>query len=136
MPGPVVRPAHARRRAPTWPPLGGGSTARFARELTVAAGPFSDRVEISRLRFAAERARPVVTGRTVNVTDVSDVIVFEVRADFYDRRGRHVGSGAQVLQNAEAFDREAEAIRLAIRPAGSAHGAVAAIVSIPQLVNE
>lgn len=72
----------------------------------------------------------------VNVVDVSDVIVLEVKADFYDREGRHVGSGTQVFQNAEAFDHEHEAVRFDIRPGRTAEGAVAAVLSVPQLVNE
>lgn len=133
----LVRPGHvpaastdvatARPRLDRAPEVG---------SVTVEPGPFSDRVEISRLKFVDARARPRVSGRMVNLVDVSEVIVLEVKADFYDRHGRHVGSGAKLFKDAEAFDHEAEAIRFAIRPTRPAGGAVAAVLSVPQLVNE
>jgi hypothetical protein len=133
----VVRPGHvpaasvevttARPRLD--PPPRAGS-------VSVQAGPFSDRVRISRLAFTDAGARPRVRGRMVNRVDVSEVIVLEVKADFYDRDGRHVGSGSQVFENAEAFDHADEAIRFDIRPLRPAQGATSAVLSVPQLVNE
>ena len=133
----VVRPGHvpaasvevATARPRLNPPPRAGSVA-------VEAGPFSDRVRISGLEFTDAGARPRVRGSMVNRVDVSEVIVLEVKADFYDLDGRHVGSGSQVFKDAEAFDHADEAIRFDIRPRRPARGATSAVLSVPQLVNE
>lgn len=99
----------------------------------VPPGPFTDRVDIRNLRFHAG-PRPRVTGSMLNLVDVSDAIVLELRADFYDARGRRVGQGDVVFNDAEPFNKEK--LRFAIGSRDAAPSAVAAVLTIPQLVNE
>ncbi len=103
-------------------------------DVRVEEGPFTDRVELRGLSFAAA-TRPVVRGRIRNSIDVSDLIVLEIQADFYDRRGRFLSSGRQVFEEAVAPP-DGPFLRFTIRPERPEPGATAAVVSIPQLVNE
>lgn len=97
-------------------------------------GPFTDRVRISGLRLREGRRR-AVAGRLVDVVDVSELIVLELRADFYDRRGRLVGSGVQVFDTEAAEPFEDTALPSAVRADEPAPRAVAAELAVPQLVN-
>ncbi|MBI2684386.1 MAG: hypothetical protein HYX33_03180 [Actinobacteria bacterium] len=104
------------------------------RGVRIEPGAFTDRLQLEGLRI--ERGpRPVVRGRLRGMVDVSEFLVLEVRAAFYDRRGSLVGSGRQVWSSVLAGPADAP-VRLAIRPTREAPTAVAAVVSVPQLVNE
>lgn len=102
-------------------------------EVQVPAGPFSDRVELRDLVLRLGRM-PRVTGSIRNRVDVSDVIVLELRVDFYDSEGRRVGAGSVVYDGARPFDRRA--LRFSVAAYRPAPSAVAAVLTIPQLVNE
>jgi hypothetical protein len=100
----------------------------------IEPGPFTDRVVIRSLRVEPG-ARPLVRGRIRNSVDVSELIVLELRADFYDRTGRLVGSGVRVFEDLHAGAGEPFAA-FTISPDGRAPTAVSAILTIPQLANE
>ncbi len=100
-------------------------------ELTPSA--FTDRVRATDLRLEAG-ARPRVTGRLTSVTDVSEVLLLVVEATFYDRDGKVAGTDTVTFTEAEAF--HDEPLRFAIRAPRAAAGAIAARVTVPELVNE
>lgn len=90
-------------------------------------------MEIRRLRF--ERGpRPRVDGELFNVTDVSDVLALELRADFYDGEGRLLGSGTRAWKDAEPFHEES--LRFSVKGGEDSADARWALLSVPQLVNE
>jgi hypothetical protein len=129
-------PERRRSAEPAQPPAGSlpeGLRRLPAGTVRVEPGPFTDRVRVEDLRI--ERgARPVVSGRLVNLVDVSDVLALELAVRFYDRRGRPVASGRRVFDHAESFHDRPLTFRIeATRPAATA---VAALLTIPQLVNE
>lgn len=98
-------------------------------------GPFSDRVRVTGMRLGGG-ARPRLTGRLVNVADVSELIVLELRADFYDRRGRRVATGTRVYGEYGEAAAHDNPLAFAVPAARRAPSAVAAVLTIPQLVNE
>jgi hypothetical protein len=100
----------------------------------VEDGPFTDRVTLAGVRLAPGR-RASVTGRLNNAVDVSELIVLELQADFYDEAGRLVGTGRQVFEDAHARPGEPP-LDFSIRAPASAPPAASAVLSIPQLVNE
>jgi len=129
-------PAPATTAAAEAPPLRRPPATIDARpgETRVEDGPFTDRVRITGLAIAPG-PRPVVRGRIVGSVDVSELIVLELRADFYDAAGRFVGSGRRVFHDAHADAREGP-LAFRIRASAPLPGAVSALLSIPQLVNE
>ena len=79
-----------------------------------------------------------MTARLTITSDVSDLLDLEVRADFYDAAGRLLASGRQTdaTSRHRARSTPARGVRgLPLRIAAPA-GAVAALVSVPVLVNE
>ena len=99
----------------------------------VQEGPFTDRVRVFGLHLRGGK-RPLVSGRMLNVRDVSDLLSLTIRADFYDRRGRRVAAGRRHFGEGEPFhDRP---LRFRIRAKRPAPGASSAVLTIPDLVNE
>lgn len=101
--------------------------------VAVEPGPFTDRVSFSGLTLR-RGTRPSVTGRIRNRVDVSELLLLELRVNFYDRRGRVIGSGKRVFLDQEEFG--THPLRFAVRARRPAAAAVAAQLSVPQLVNE
>ena len=102
--------------------------------MRVEDGPFTDRVRITGLVLVPGDP-PVVRGRIVNTVDVSELIVLELQADFYDAAGRFLGSGRQVFRDAHADPAEGP-LAFRVRASAPQPAAVSAVVSVPQLVNE
>ena len=102
-------------------------------EVEVRDGPFTDRVRLSGLRFR-DGERPAVQGHMLNVTDVSELLSMQVRADFYDGEGRLVASGTRTWDHGHEF--HDEPLDFTVRASEAAGDAVAAVLSIPDLVNE
>jgi hypothetical protein len=100
----------------------------------VEEGPFTDRVEIEALAISDD-ARPVVRGRIRNSVDVSELIVLELQADFYDARGTFVGTGRQVFLDSHAGAGD-EPLFFAIRSPVPVSRGASGILTIPQLANE
>lgn len=100
----------------------------------VEDGPFTDRVEIDALAIS-EDARPVVRGRIRNSVDVSELIVLELQADFYDARGTFVGTGRQVFLDSHAGAGD-KPLSFAIRSPVPVSRGASGILTIPQLANE
>ncbi|WP_217921961.1 hypothetical protein [Miltoncostaea oceani] len=100
----------------------------------VEEGPFTDRVEIEALTISDD-ARPVVRGRIRNSVDVSELIVLELQADFYDARGTFIGTGLQVFLDSHAGAGD-DPLSFAIRSPVPVSRGASAILTIPQLANE
>lgn len=100
---------------------------------TLVPGPFSDRFTLDGLTLADG----AVTARLTVTSDVSDLLDLEVRADFYDAAGHLLASGRQsdATADTERFHTSEGVRGLPLRIAAPA-GAVAALVSVPVLVNE
>jgi hypothetical protein len=102
-------------------------------EVVVQAGPFTDRLHLSSLRFHPG-PQPAVTGTVASSTEVSDVLFLRIRADFMDVADRTVGSVEQVV---DAGDEVEAGHPIEIHLAGTAAPeAVGAVVSVPQFVTE
>lgn len=89
----------------------------------------------------------VVTGTVSNTVDVSELIVLELQADFYDDQGRYLGSGTATYADEEYADNGAtplahgtgvhdESFTVAVPSTTPLTGATSAILTVPQLVNE
>ncbi len=112
---------------------------------TLLPGPLTGRVAVGALALEAGE-RPAVTGTVQVTTDVSTLIVMELRAGFYDAGGRLVSSERVVLRQPD-FTRAFEAglttsqyggalpFRIEAPPEGSA-GVSSAVLSVPVVVNE
>ena len=116
------------------PPSARVSPALTRGVVRVVDGPFTDRVRLTGLRLRTGK-RPAVLGRFQGRADVSDLLVLEIRADFYDATGRFVSSGRMVRKGLRAGPQDPTAAVL-IAAVGSGPRIVSALVSIPQLVNE
>ncbi|GAA0626271.1 hypothetical protein [Streptomyces crystallinus] len=117
-------------------------------EVRVEQGPFTDRVRITKLALATRK--PSVTGHFAITSDVSDVLALELRAAFYDERGRLVGTGSfQYAEEGEAGEAahgtaghakpraEGAGVDFTAVPKGALTGTPAsAVLSVPVLVNE
>lgn len=109
--------------------------------VTVEPGPFTDRVAFSELAVRAGD-RPSVTGVLTSTVDVSGVIVLTLRADFYDAGGRLLGSGTATYADEEFADTGAqpigpgEPVPVEVVGDGPLTGAVSAVLTVVQLVNE
>lgn len=112
----------------------------------IEPGPFTDRLDITDLALQAGD-RPVVTGTFSNTVDVSELIVLELRADFYDTQGRYLGSGTAAYADEEFADNGAtplthgtgvhdESFTVAVPSTTPLTGATSAVLTVPQLVNE
>ncbi|MGW5231877.1 hypothetical protein ACWEQU_06180 [Streptomyces nodosus] len=130
------------RSAPT--PAASLSPAATPGEVRLSDGPFTDRVHITEL--ALNKGPAAVTGHLVVTSDVSDLIALELRAAYYDTRGRLLGTGSfEYAEEGEAAHTHGEhtgpqaengGIDFTI-PAKAVRGTpTAAVVSIPVLVNE
>ena len=121
----VAQPAPAR--LPAVPAAG---------TVSVQPGPFDDRFSLAGTRLAGAA---VTTSVTVE-SDVSEIIVLETQADFYDAAGALLGS-ARATHEDDHGDGEAhtaaEAVPLRM-PADPAYAARvhSAVLSVPALVNE
>ena len=132
---PSVSPAPGRLPAVQLDPVPAPGT------VLVEEGAFTDRLA---LRGLALQGGTRVVGRIANTSDVSELIVLEVQADFYDAAGRLLGSGTSAYADEEFTDTGATAVEVgpddtfavevSSRPALA--GAVSAVVTVPQLVNE
>lgn len=101
-----------RSAGPRRPPRRIATKLAAAGRVQIEDGPFTDRVRASRLQVRPGR-RPVLTGRLLNRTDVSEVLALQLQADFYDRRSRYLGSGKTIYEEAEEFF--AEPLRFQVR---------------------
>ncbi|MFD9794562.1 hypothetical protein ACFWXK_26855 [Streptomyces sp. NPDC059070] len=135
--------------APKGAPAPAASLAKIPAkgEVTLEQGPFTDRVRVSALKLTG---KPAVTGHFAITSDVSDVLALELRAAFYDERGRLVGTGS--FQYAEEGEAGEAAHGTAGHAAPRAEGAgidftavpkspltgtpASAVLSVPVLVNE
>lgn len=111
----------------------GATTHASAPPVRLAAGPFTDRVAVTGLELLAGE-RPQIRGRIRNLVDVSDLLVLEIRADFYDAGGRKVATGSWLTTKEEPY--HDHALRFIVQSARTAPSAVTGVVSIPQLVTE
>lgn len=105
-------------------------------QVIVENGPFTDRVEISELTLS--RGSAAVTGRLRVTTDVSDLLLVELRCTFYDERGAVLGTGSfQYSESHEAHEEhgadEQVEFRVQLEPQVQVSSAV---LSVPVLVNE
>ena len=130
-PGPVRAPAQRLDAAPA------PGTVR------VEPGPFTDRLAFTGLTVRDGQ----VTGRAGNAVDVSELIVLELHSDFYDAGGRLLGSGAAAYADEEFADNGATALEhgtglqdetfdIVVPSRPRLAGAVSAVLTVPQLVNE
>ncbi|MFF4760532.1 hypothetical protein [Streptomyces sp. NPDC001292] len=112
-------------------------------EVRIEDGPFTDRVRLTDLTLTN---KPAVTGHVTITSDVSDVLALELRAAYYDSRGRLLGTGTFEYQE-EGEDAQGNEHHDGPRAAGDgidftlpakhlAGTPAAAVVSIPVLVNE
>ena len=121
----VAQPAAAR--LPVVPAAG---------TVTVQPGPFDDRFTLAGTRLAGAA---VTTSLTVQ-SDVSEIIVLETQADFYDAAGALLGS-VRATHEDDHSDGEphkaAEAVPMRM-PADPAYASRvhSAVLSVPALVNE
>ena len=132
---PSVSPGPRRVPAPQLDPVPAPGTVRLEQ------GAFPDRLDVSGLSLLGGTR---VVGRVANTADVSELIVLELQADFYDATGRLLGSGTAAYAAEEFADTgatvvevgpdDAFAVEVTSRPA--VVGAVSAVVTVPQLVNE
>ncbi|MFF2659977.1 hypothetical protein ACFVUH_21760 [Kitasatospora sp. NPDC058032] len=116
------------------------ATPAASGEVQVQEGPFTDRVKLTGLTLSKGST---VGGHLTVTSDISDVLVLEIGAAFYDDGGRLVGTGAFHYQEeepatgghdgpraaGEGIDFTAVAEKLTGTP-------VSAVLSIPVLVNE
>ena len=132
---PSVSPAPGRVPAVQLDPVPAPGT------VLVEEGAFTDRLA---LRGLALQGGTRVVGRIANTADVSELIVLEVQADFYDAAGRLLGSGTAAYADEEFIDNGATAVEVGpddtfpvvVVSHPSVVGAVSAVVTVPQLVNE
>jgi hypothetical protein len=118
--------------------------------VVVEPGPFTDRLTFAELALRPGE-QPAVTGRVANAVDVSELIVLTLRADYYDAGGRLLGSGTATYADEEFAGAGATPIEHDHGPGAAEHaepvpvtvpstdrlpGAVSAVLSVPQLVNE
>ena len=142
VPTPGAVPASVQRPVRVAPPVLASPPASGS--AVVEPGPFTDRLAVTGLRVEPGD-HPRLTGRLEVTTDVSELMVLEIVADFYDERGHLVGSAAQAVRghsiggaphvDEEGHGREVVAIDVAAE-APFPRRAVAAVVTVPQLVNE
>ncbi len=114
--------------APTGPPVVAGRVEQ-------GPGPFDDRFTLAGLALTDG----VVRGELTVTSDVSEVIVLEVHAQFFDRSGAVLGTVTQVVRPGETPAGQLPDEHVAVQvPADPAHRelAVAARVWVPVLVNE
>lgn len=135
---PSVSPAPTRRPVPQLAPVPAPGTVRLEQ------GPFTDRLAVTGL---ALQGGSRVVGTVANTVDVSELILLQVQADFYDGAGRLLGSGTASYADAEFADTGAIAVPhgtglhddglpIAVTARPALTGAVSAVVTVPQLVNE
>ncbi|WP_405020012.1 hypothetical protein OHV05_27290 [Kitasatospora sp. NBC_00070] len=112
-----------------------------AGQVRLEEGPFTDRIKFTGLALAPQAT--AVTGHLAITSDVSDVLVLEVRAAFYDAAGRLLGSGSFQYQEEEATgtshdDRRAEGagIDFTVPATGVTGTPAGAVLTVPVLVNE
>jgi len=112
----------------------------------VEPGPFTDRLEVTDLALQPG-VHPAVFARLRNAVDVSELIVLELRADFYDAQGGYLGFGSATYADEEFADTGAaplthgtgnhgEAFTISVPSNAPLTGATSAILTVPQLVNE
>ncbi|MFJ9588689.1 hypothetical protein [Streptomyces acidicola] len=112
-------------------------------DVRIEDGPFTDRMRLTGLTLTN---KSTVTGHLAITSDVSDVLALELRAAYYDSRGRLLGTGTFQYQeegeDAHGSDHHdgpraaGDGIDFTV-PAKHLTGTpAAAVVSIPVLVNE
>ena len=132
---PSVAPAPGRVPAARLDPVPKPGTVRLE------DGAFTDRLGVSGLSLQAGTR---VVGRVINSADVSELIVLQLQADFYDAAGRLLGSGTAAYADDEFRDTGASAVEVGadgtfavqVESQPSVVGAVSAVLTVPQLVNE
>jgi len=134
------------RPAPTRTPQQLLAPVPAAGTVVIEPGPFTDRLEFADLSLQPGE-RPVVTAGLSNAVDVSELIVLELRADFYDARGGYLGFGTADYADKEYADSGAtplthdigehgDSFTVAVVSSTPLTGATSAILTVPQLVNE
>ena len=100
---------------------------------SVEPGPFTDQLDISKLRLVPSR-RPEVRASLLQATDVSEVLSLILRASFYDARGRLLGSATRDLGETEEFFDAALDVRLvaADRLPGAASATLGILSYVPE----
>ncbi len=136
---PSVEPGPTRAPAPRLEPI------PAAGKVQVQDGPFTDRLGLTELTL--DPSAPAVTGVVRDLVDVSELIVLELEADFYDSDGRYLGSGTATYADEEFADIGATAVPhgtgeheesfdVVIRAAAPLVGVASAVLTVPALVNE
>jgi hypothetical protein len=111
----------------------------------VEPGPFTDRLEVRDLVLQSGD-RPAITASLRNAVDVSEFIVLELRADFYDAQGSYLGFGTATYADDEfastgaaplthGTGKHGEAFEVTVSSDTPLTGASSAILTVPQLVN-
>ena len=100
--------------------------------VTVAPGPFVDRVSLEGLALSGDQ----VTGTLDMVRDVSEVLALEVQVDAYDTSGALLGTQTWVADPASTEEHHTTEGVQDLPLAIAAPGAASAVLSIPVLVNE
>ena len=131
-PVPTLSPQPGAAPVPTRLPV-----VPAAGTVVVRPGPFDDRFV---LRGTVLRSG-VVTSALDVTSDVSEVIVAEVTADFYDATGSLLGSARTTLEEGHAEDggehHGDEALEVVLTAAPSYASSVhSAVLAVPVLVNE
>ena len=118
-----------------------------AGSVQIEDGPFTDRLAFDALTLTPGE-RPAVIASVSNTVDVSELIVLELRADFYDAQGAYLGSGAATYADEEFADTGAiplehgtgvqdnDSFDVSVSSTDVLPAAVSAILTVPQLVNE
>lgn len=132
--------------APTRVPPPTLAPAPSAGTVQIEPGPFTDRLAFDDLALQPGE-RPTVTATVANTVDVSELIVLQLRADFYDTGGRLLGSGTATYADEEFADTGATALEhgtgvhddsfaVTVASPQPLPAASSAILTVAQLVNE
>ncbi|MGW4647189.1 hypothetical protein [Kitasatospora sp. NPDC004289] len=139
--GPLPAPSQVTLPEPKQVPAAPASLGGEVRpgEVRIEPGPFTDRVTLTELTLDKGSA---VGGHLTITSDISDVLVMELRAAFYDQQGRLAGTGTFHYQEEESEGahlgpRAAEGgIDFSIPAEKLTSAPVTAVLSLPVLVNE
>lgn len=132
--------------APSRTPPSVLTPAPAAGTVRIEPGPFTDRLDITNASLSSGE-QPAVTATVQNTVDVSEFIVLELQADFYDASGGYLGSGSATYADEEfatagvtplthGTGDHSDAIPVTVPSHTALTGAVSAVLTVPQLVNE
>lgn len=130
-------PAVVTGPAATVPPPPATVTGLRPGLVRLGDGPFNDRFQLDDLAFHAAE-RPSVSAAMRVTSDVSELLLLEARVGFYDRAGGLVGQGRFTYQPTEHAGNTPEdgPTLITVTAEDRAATAVAAVLTIPHLVNE